>query len=126
MRIRKKQNIREINRISKHRRIRKRLSGTPDVPRLCVHRSLKNFSAQVIDDTSSKVLFGMTTLNKDVASQIDSKGGNISAAAALGKAFAEAAKAKGVTKVCFDRGGYLYHGRVKAFADAARENGLDF
>lgn len=120
-----KKNDREVKRLAKHERIRKRVTGTSDRPRLCVHRSLKNFHAQIIDDTTGKVLFGMSTLNKDVASQVKG-GGNIVGAVALGKVFAAAAKEKGLVKVCFDRGGYLYHGRVKAFADAARENGLEF
>ena len=120
-----KMNNREKKRLAKHERIRKRVSGTEERPRLCVHRSLKNLYAQVIDDSTGKVLCGMSTLNKDVASQL-SNGGNIGGAAALGKVFAMMAKGKGVTKVCFDRGGYLFHGRVKAFADAARENGLEF
>ncbi len=119
------QNIRETRRLAKHERIRKRTVGTADRFRLCVHRSLKNFYAQVIDDTTGKVLFGLSTRNKEVAT--DLKGcGNIAAAARLGKIFAAQAKTKGVSKVCFDRGGYKYHGRVKAFADAAREGGLDF
>jgi large subunit ribosomal protein L18 len=120
-----KKNDREVKRLAKHERIRKRVVGIQDRPRLCVHRSLKNFYAQVIDDQTGKVLFGMSTLNKDIAAQLKG-GGNASGAAVFGKAFATFAKGKGITKVCFDRGGYLYHGRVKAFADAARENGLEF
>ncbi|HSA31417.1 MAG TPA: 50S ribosomal protein L18 [Candidatus Omnitrophota bacterium] len=119
------QNDREVKRLAKHERIRKRTTGTVERPRLCVHRSLKNFYAQVIDDTTGKVIFGLSTRNKDVASSLNGCG-NIAAAARLGKIFAEQAKTKGVSKVCFDRGGYKYHGRVKAFADAAREGGLDF
>lgn len=120
-----KKNDREVKRLAKHERIRKRVVGTSERPRLCVHRSLKNFYAQIVDDTTGKVLFGVSTLNKDVASQIKG-GGNMSGSAALGKVFAELAKKKGITKVCFDRGGYLYHGRIKAFADSARESGLEF
>jgi large subunit ribosomal protein L18 len=123
--MRKKMNDREVKRIAKHERIRKRVAGTPERPRMCVHRSLKNLYVQIVDDTTGKVLAGMSTLNKEVASQIQG-GGNIAAASVLGKAFAGAATKKGLAKVCFDRGGYLYHGRVKAFADAARENGLEF
>jgi large subunit ribosomal protein L18 len=110
--------------VARHRRIRKRLIGTPERPRLCVHRSLKNFSAQIIDDCSGKVLCGLSTLNKELKSQMKT-GGNVDAARKLGEAFAAVAKGKGIKQVCFDRGGYLYHGRVKAFADAARKSGLD-
>jgi len=120
-----KKNDREVKRIAKHERIRKRMAGTTERPRLCVHRSLKNFYAQVVDDTTGKVLFGMSTLNREVASKVKG-GGNVDGAAVLGKIFAVFAKEKGITKVRFDRGGYLYHGRIKAFADAARENGLEF
>lgn len=120
-----KTNDKEVKRIAKHERIRKRVVGTDDRRRLCVHRSLKNFYAQIVDDTTGQVVCGMSTLNKDVAKEIKG-GGNIAGAAALGKSFAMLAKGKGITKVCFDRGGYLYHGRVKAFAEAARESGLEF
>jgi large subunit ribosomal protein L18 len=118
-------NICETKRIYRHQRIRRHLSGTVERPRLCIHRSLKNFSASLIDDTSRKVLMGMTTLAKEVKAKIKS-GGNVKGAEALGEVFAKAAMAKGYKKVAFDRGGYLYHGRVKAFADAARKAGLEF
>ena len=117
--------LRVIKRRARHERIRKRLIGTDERPRLCVHRSLNNFSAQLIDDVREKVLFGVSTANKDVRAKIKS-GGNIAGAAILGEAMAVLAKKKGITKVAFDRGGYLYHGRVKAFADAARKGGLEF
>lgn len=115
----------EVHRAARHERIRKVVFGTSERMRLCVHRSLNNLSAQIIDDTTGKVLFGLTTLNKELRPRIKS-GGNIEAAAALGEAVAAKALGKGVTKVCFDRGGYLYHGRIKAFADAARKGGLQF
>lgn len=121
----KKMNEREYKRIAKHQRVRKIVSGTPERPRLCVHRSLKNFYAQIIDDASGKVLYGLSTRNKAIAEKI-SNGGNVEGAAVLGQKFAEDVKGKGIVKVSFDRGGYLYHGRVKAFADAAREGGLEF
>lgn len=117
--------IKEIKRDFRHQRIRKKVSGTNERPRLCVHRSLKNFSAQLVDDQSGKVLFGVTTLCKDVRTKVSS-GGNIAAAMKLGEMFAALAKEKGVTQVRFDRGGYLYHGRVKAFAEAVRNGGLEF
>jgi large subunit ribosomal protein L18 len=117
--------LKKVKRRARHLRIRKRMIGTPERLRLAVSRSLKNFSAQVIDDTQGKVLFGLSTLSKEVREQIKD-GGNVKSAAALGEAMAALAKKKGVIKVCFDRGGYLYHGRVKAFAEAARKGGLEF
>lgn len=120
-----KNKIKEIKRVGRHQRLRKRLRGSSERPRLCVHRSLNNLYAQIIDDTRGKVLIGMSTLNKDIRKQVKS-GGNQEGATLLGKAVAEAAKNKGVSMVCFDRGGYHYHGRVKAFAEAARQNGLVF
>ncbi|MBI5150642.1 MAG: 50S ribosomal protein L18 [Candidatus Omnitrophica bacterium] len=116
----------ELGRIYRHRRIRKQITGTSVRPRVCVHRSLKNFYVQVIDDTSGKVLLGMSTLAKPVRSQLKSSGGNANAAAYLGEIFAAEAKKKGIFKISFDRGGYLYHGCVKAFAEAARKGGLEF
>ncbi len=101
------------------------MSGSSDRPRMCVHRSLKNISVSIIDDSTGKVLMGLSTLAKDIKGKIKN-GGNVKAAEALGDAFARLAVGKGITKVAFDRGGYLYHGRVKAFADAARKAGLEF
>ena len=117
--------LRELQRQARHDRLRKRVIGTSQRPRLCVHRSLKNMYVQLIDDDCGKVLFGLSTRNKDVAGKI--KGGsNVAAATALGEIFAEKARQQGVTQVCFDRGGYIYHGRVKALAEAARKGGLEF
>jgi len=104
-----------------HARIRAKLAGTPERPRLSVHRSLTNIYAQVIDDHNGVTLASASSLALKLKS-----GGNIAAAKEIGKAVAEAATAKGIKKVVFDRGGFLYHGRVKALADAAREAGLDF
>jgi large subunit ribosomal protein L18 len=115
----------EVKRVARHSRLRKRISGTPQRLRLCVHRSLNNFYAQLIDDTTGKTLFGMSTKSKGLLSKIKA-GGNVQAAGILGEAFAAEAKNKGVKLVCFDRSGYLYHGRVKAFAEAARKGGLEF
>ncbi len=112
-------------RIYRHQRIRKVLSGTNQRPRLCLHRSLNNLMAQIIDDAAGKILLGKSTLAKDVRSK-SKTGGNISAAAVLGQAVAQEAIQKGIKKVAFDRGGYLYHGRIKAFAEAARQAGLEF
>ena len=115
----------EYKRILRHKRIRLKVVGSPEQPRLCVHRSLKNFYAQIVDDTTGKVVFGLSTKAKTVSGKIK-KGGNIEAAAILGESFAVELQKKGIKKVCFDRGGYLYHGRVKAFAEAARKGGMEF
>ncbi|MBN1869922.1 MAG: 50S ribosomal protein L18 [Candidatus Omnitrophica bacterium] len=117
--------VKERKRIGRHSRIRKKIAGTSDQPRLCVHRSLLNFYAQVIDDSAGKVLLGMSTRSKSVSGKIKN-GGNIAAASVFGEAFAAEAQKKGIKRVCFDRGGYLYHGRVKAFADGARKGGMEF
>ncbi len=117
--------MREVKRNARHKRIRKKVMGSTEQPRLCVHRSLNNLYAQLVDDTQAKVLMGASTLDKSLKAKIKS-GGNLEGAKVLGAFFAVEAKKKGIKKVCFDRGGYLYHGRVKAFAEAARENGLEF
>ena len=112
-------------RAKRHRRIRRTVSGTPARPRLCVFRSLQHLYAQIIDDTAGKTLFAVSTLDKRLTQQSKS-GGHIKAAETLGQLVAETAKGKGITRVVFDRGGYLYHGRVRALADAARAHGLEF
>lgn len=94
-------------------------------PRLIVHRSLKNISAQVVDDTSNKTLFSLSSVNKEIRQKFPSAG-NIKSAEFFGEVFARKAKEKGITRVTFDRAGYLYHGRIKVFADALRKNGLEF
>ena len=104
-----------------HSRIRQKLAGTAERPRLNVYRSLNHIYAQVIDDAS-----GVTLVSASTKAAKLKTGGNVAAAKEVGKLVAERAKEKGVTKVVFDRGGYLYHGRVKALADAAREAGLEF
>ena len=108
-------------RVMRHARVRSKIAGTPELPRLCVFRSNKNISCQVIDDVNGVTLASASSLTLKLAN-----GGNIEAATAVGKAIAEAAKKAKITKVVFDRGGYLYHGRVEALANAARENGLEF
>jgi len=118
-------NVKEQQRIYRHQRIRKQVVGTTLRPRLCVHKSINNIQAQIIDDASGKILLGKSTLAKDVRAQIKS-GGNVNAAEVLGEALGAQAVKQGITKVCFDRGGYLYHGRIKAFAEAARKAGLEF
>jgi large subunit ribosomal protein L18 len=109
----------------RHRRVRKKVVGTAERPRLVVFRSLKNIEAQVVDDTRGVTLFGISTLTGDVKSEAaelsKSDRGRLA-----GKLIAQRAKEAGVTRVVFDRGGYLYHGRVKAFAEGAREGGLEF
>ena len=106
-------------------RIRRKISGTPERPRLSVFRSLKHIYAQVIDDVAGTTLAHCSTLSKDVKPQAsDAKKSD--AATLVGKAIAEQLKAKGVTKVVFDRNGYLYHGRILSLADGAREGGLEF
>ena len=109
----------------RHRSIRTRLSGTSDKPRLAVYRGLRNIIAQVIDDSKNKTLFSLTTSDKEIKQKF-TYGGNIKAAQFFGEVFARKAKEKGITRVVFDRAGYLYHGRVKAFAEAARKGGLVF
>jgi large subunit ribosomal protein L18 len=108
-----------------HKRIRKRLTGASERPRLAVFRSNKHIYAQVIDDAKGTTVTAASTLDVDTKKNMKN-GGNIAAAKAVGKLVAERAKAKGVEAVLFDRGGYLYHGRVKALAEAAREAGLKF
>lgn len=120
-----KTNIKENKRFARHQRLRKKVIGTVERPRLCVHRSINNLYAQVVDDVQGKVLFGMSTLTKEFRTKVK-KGGNIQAANLLGEVFALKVKEKGIKKVCFDRGGYQFHGRVKAFAEAARKSGLEF
>ena len=109
----------------KHLRVRKSVSGTTERPRLCVFRSNSHIYAQVIDDTTGTTLVAASSLDKDVKSQV-SNGSNIEAAAAVGKLVAQRAQEKKIVEVVFDRGGYLYHGRVAALAEAAREAGLQF
>lgn len=108
-----------------HRRIREKVAGKSSRPRLCVFRSLKHTYVQIIDDLAGKTLVAASTTEKSVRSELK-RGGNISASKVVGKVIAERAKAQGIDTVVFDRGGYLYHGRVKAIAEAARESGLKF
>ncbi len=108
-----------------HGRIRRKIRGNPNRPRLCVYRSLNHIYAQIVDDSQGRTLIAASTVEKEVREGLKNAG-NIEAAKAVGKAVAQRAKAKGIDAVVFDRGGYLYHGRVKALADAARESGLKF
>jgi len=110
-------------RIRRHARVRKHISGTAERPRLAVFRSDRHISAQVIDDATGRTLAAAATVE---ATLRGTGGGNIAAAASVGRLVAERAKAAGVARVVFDRGGYRYHGRVAALADAARQEGLEF
>ena len=116
---------RDGERLRIHRRIRTKIDGSSERPRLCVYRSSRYIYAQIIDDSQGKTLVAASTLERDLRG--DGKGtGNIEASKKVGKAIAERAKANGIETVVFDRGGYLYHGRIKAVAEAARESGLKF
>ncbi|MGI9625999.1 MAG: 50S ribosomal protein L18 [Longimicrobiales bacterium] len=118
---------RRLQRERRHARIRKTVQGTPGRPRLAVYRSLKNMEGQIIDDDGRQTLLGLSTLAPEVRDLTsDEEGRKIRQARAAGKLLAERAMEKGITQVVFDRGGFKYHGRVKAFAEGAREGGLDF
>ncbi|WAM32438.1 50S ribosomal protein L18 [Caldicellulosiruptor naganoensis] len=116
---------RNEKRLIRHKRIRKKVFGTAERPRLCVYKSLKYIYAQIIDDEKGHTLVAASSLEPEIKSRLSSTK-SIEAAQYVGKVIAERAKEKGITKVVFDRGGYPYHGRVKALADAAREAGLEF
>ncbi|WP_027091984.1 50S ribosomal protein L18 [Cohnella thermotolerans] len=112
-------------RLKRHLRVRKKINGTNERPRLSVFRSSKHIYAQLIDDVKGVTLASASTLDKELAPQIGN-GGNVESARKVGELIAKRAKDKGYEKVVFDRGGYLYHGRIQALADAAREAGLQF
>src|SRR5438094_71772 len=121
MRLEDKERLRK----KRHRRVRYKINGTAERPRLNVSRSLQHIYAQLIDDTTGRTLAAASTLDASLRGNLE-KSGNVEAAKAVGKLIAERGKEKGVTSVVFDRGGYKYHGRVQALADAAREGGLQF
>ena len=110
-----------VSRVRRHARVRAKISGTKECPRLCVYRSNKNIEAQIIDDDKRVTLVSSSSMSLKLAN-----GGNVEAAKAVGADIASKAKAKKIKKVVFDRSGYIYHGRVKALAEAAREAGLEF
>ena len=112
-------------RLIRHRRVRGKISGTAACPRLCVFRSAKHIYAQIIDDSVGNTLVAASTLEKDVKAQLE-KTNNVEAAAKLGEVIAKKALDKGITEVVFDRGGFIYQGKVQALAEAAREAGLKF
>jgi large subunit ribosomal protein L18 len=121
MRIEEKERLRK----KRHRRVRAKVTGTAERPRLNVSRSLQHIYAQLIDDTTGHTLVQASTVDAALRGTLKS-GGNIDAAKAVGKLVAERGKEKGISAVVFDRGGYMYHGRVQALADSARETGLQF
>ncbi|TYO95716.1 LSU ribosomal protein L18P [Geothermobacter ehrlichii] len=116
---------RRQSRIKRQTRVRKKVRGTAERPRLSVFRSSRHIYVQLIDDVARKTLVSASTMSKEIAGELNSTG-NVEAARAVGKAIAEKAIAQNINKVVFDRNGFLYHGRVKALADAAREAGLSF
>jgi len=106
--------------------IRKKINGTKDRPRLSVYRSLNHLYAQIVDDIAGNTIVALSTVSPEIREKVKKDSGNVKGAALLGTELADACKKKGVTKVVFDRSGYLYHGRVKALAEAARKGGLQF
>ncbi|MDB9822119.1 50S ribosomal protein L18 [Deltaproteobacteria bacterium] len=118
--------IRAKARLKRQKRVRRKVIGTTERPRLTVFRSSKNIYAQIIDDDTSSTLVAASSVSKDIKSIIAGKSGNSEGASIIGKFIAERALEKGIKKVIFDRNGFLYHGRVKTLAEAARENGLEF
>ncbi len=119
------QSEKQVKRQKRHARVRKHISGTPERPRLCVFRSARHMYAQVIDDTTGHTLAAASTLDKDIKAEA-AYGGNKAAARLVGESVAKKALDKGIEEVAFDRGGFLFHGRVKELADGAREAGLKF
>ena len=120
-----KKESRSAIRVKKHLRVRNRFSGTAERPRLAVFRSNNHMYAQIIDDTVGKTLVSASTLDKDVKAECE-KTNNVEAAAVVGKVVAKKALEKGITTVVYDRGGFIYEGKIKALAEAAREAGLEF
>ena len=121
MRIEEKERLRK----KRHRRVRSKVTGTAERPRLNVSRSLQHIYAQLIDDTTGNTVATASTVDASLRESLKS-GGNVEAAKAVGKLIAERGREKGISAVVFDRGGYLYHGRIQALADSARESGLQF
>lgn len=118
-------NKKELSRLKRHRRIRIRMHGTDEKPRLIIKRSLNNFAAIVINDTENKVVFSFSTASKEFKQKVKNSG-NVKATEIFGTLFSAKAKEKGITKIIFDRAGYLYHGRVKTFAESLRKGGMEF
>lgn len=120
-----KQNPREMARLKRKKRIRKKLQGTDERPRLCIFRSDKHIYAQIVQDDRGVTLVAASTLSPEYREQ-EKEGGKVGAAKRVGELIARKAQQQGITKVVFDRNGYIYHGRVQALADAARQAGLEF
>jgi len=116
--------LEHARRLDRHSRVRKRVSGTPDRPRLSVFRSNRHISAQIVDDSNGKTLCSITSTAVDVQKTLEGVEGNVEKSRRLGRMLAEMAKEVGISKVVFDRGGNRYHGRIKAIAEGARENGI--
>jgi len=115
-----------LARLKRKKRVRRKIQGKPERPRLTVFKSARHIYAQIIDDTNGKTLFTASTISKDLKSNTKGIGGNIKGAIVVGESIGKIATKKGITEVVFDRNGFLFHGRVKALADTARENGLKF
>lgn len=113
-------------RMKRKRRVRMRVRGTSERPRLSVFKSARHIYAQIVDDTTAKTLVNASSLSKDFRSNVQARGGNKAGASMVGELIAKNAAQKGIKRVVFDRNGFLYHGRIKTLADAAREHGLDF
>lgn len=124
--LRRKPKTRGERRYRRHLRVRKKIMGTPERPRLCVFRSSKNIEGQIIDDVHGVTLVGLSTLAPELRARKADGLTKTELARLAGRMLAERARERGVTRVVFDRGGYLYHGRVRAFAEGAREGGLEF
>ncbi len=118
--------VRRLMRLRRHRRIRKRVKGAAERPRLAVFRSLRHLYVQVIDDVAARTIVSISTVDKGAREQLAGTESRMERSKLLGKMLAERAKEKGVQQVAFDRGGYLYHGHIKALAEGAREGGLEF
>lgn len=121
-----KNQLRREGRQIRHMRVRRKVQGTADRPRLTIFRSLSNVYCQLIDDEKGMTLAAASTLTPEVKQKLGEKRGNVKASEAVGETIAKLAQSKGIKKVCFDRAGYKFHGRVKALADAARKAGLEF
>ncbi len=121
-----KNQARREGRQIRHMRVRRKVAGTAERPRLTIFRSLTNVYCQLIDDATGVTIAAASTLTPEIKGKLGAKRGNVKASVAVGEEIAKLAQAKGIKKVCFDRAGYKYHGRVKALADAARKAGLEF
>jgi large subunit ribosomal protein L18 len=120
-----KMNKKELSRLKRHRRIKLKMYGVSDKPRLVVKRSLNNLSAMVVNDAENRVIFSFSTANKEFKQKVKNSG-NVKATEIFGVMFSQKAKEKGISKIIFDRAGYLYHGRIKTFAESLRKGGLEF